>query len=295
MDLGYNFKVEKNVNIKNMTTVGIGGVAKYVMYPKSVKELKDCIEYCQKKRLRYVVLGNGSNTLFCTNYYKGAIISLKQINDIIFYQNTVKVMCGTCLNKLIKECVNRGLSGLEYFYGIPCTVGGLVYMNGGAFGRTVSDNLLSIEILRNGKIVKKNINELKPTYRSLNIKRGVIISATFSLNALNTDILQNNLKQIIKVRNNKIPKGKSLGCVFKNPLPKNAGYLIEKVQLKDYNINDAVVSNKHANFIINKNSATFKDYLMVIKHIKEQVEKRFGVQLNEEIKLIGNNKNDFNC
>ena len=201
--------------------------------------------------------------------------------------NLLTVMAGDNINRVISFCAEKGLTGLEFLYGIPATVGGLIKMNGGAFGYTIADYLEKVTLLVNGKLVVKNRSELSFKYRKCLIGKGIILNATFRLNYDNSEYILARAKNYLKIRMEKFPIGFSLGSVFKNPVTKNAGELIEKSGLKGYNINGAEISSKHANFFINKGGAGFEDYLELISLAKNIVLSKYNVLLEEEIKLVG--------
>ncbi|MEO0087442.1 MAG: UDP-N-acetylmuramate dehydrogenase, partial [candidate division WOR-3 bacterium] len=196
-----------------------------------------------------------------------------------------KVGAGMGLASLILKLRNLSVSGLEPLIGIPGTVGGAIKMNAGAFGFSISDFVKEIEVFsfKEGfKILKKE--KINFDYRFSSIGEDeLIISATFELKK---DNYNNLIEKYLRIRNEKFPKGKSLGCIFKNPVGLIAGELIEKAGLKNFRIGDAIISDKHANFIINIKRAKFLDVYEMIQIVKEKVQKKFNVLLEEEIKIM---------
>jgi UDP-N-acetylmuramate dehydrogenase len=198
-------------------------------------------------------------------------------------------MSGASLEKLIRFNAEHKLTGLEALSGIPASVGGAVVMNAGAFGKTISDHIVEVETLVDGRIKKYLKDECKFIYRGskFSSKKEVIISATFSFERGERENIEQREKAYMESRRNKQPVGKSCGSVFKNPENISAGELIERANLKGLTIGGARVSDKHANFILTNSSATATDVHNLILHIKEKIQKDFGVFLNEEVEYLG--------
>lgn len=283
--------IEYNAEMKNYSTFGIGGKVLAVLKPRTKQELINSVKECKKLNKKYQVIGNGSNLLFSSKSTKRIFITTKYMYaDYKVKDNLVTVSAGTMISEYISWCIDHGFSGLEELYGIPATIGGMVMMNAGAFNKQIFDKLESIEILSDNKVEIIKSSEIKHShhYTELLKTNKIILSVTFRLERLAPSVIKSKCKEVIFQRNEKQPKGKSAGCVFrmaKNNEP--AGLLIDKAGLKGLSVNSAVVSDKHANFIINTGYATDKDVKDLIKIIKEKIKEKYKINLKREIEYIG--------
>jgi UDP-N-acetylmuramate dehydrogenase len=285
-------KIIKNEPLKNHTTYKTGGNAKYFALPKTIEELIDLLKWKDKNSIDLFVMGKGSNILFSDNGFDGLVISLKEYDtDIHIKDNLIEAGSGVELDKLVKFSINHYFKGLENLSGIPGCIGGNIYMNAGAFGTEMKDVVKSIKILDTDyNIISMNNSEIGFKYRKTNnINNKIILSAVFELEPIqNKENLISKRKEILAKRKEKQPLDfPSCGSVFKRPENSYAGLLIEENGLKGFSIGGAMVSEKHANFIINKGDATSKDIFDLIKEIKRRVFEKSGIELEEEVKLVG--------
>ena len=221
------------------------------------------------------------------DYYNGVMIKLDNLNSIIYKDNLVTAGAGCSLIKLSLDTIEKGLSGMEFSAGIPGCVGASVAMNAGAYNNDISDILKEATILTPDNEVKvmKN-NELNFEYRDSFLKKNkeyIVLSATFELTKGNIE----EMRELVEERKQKRIDSQPLelpnaGSVFRNPEGSYAGALIEKANLKGYNINDAEVSNKHANFIVNKGNATGKDIISLITKIQKEIKEQDDIDLKLE-------------
>ena len=305
--------VKFNVLLNQYTTFRIGGSAKYFIEVKDVKEIINTVLVAKKLHLPFFVLGAGSNILFSDKGFNGLIIKIKG-QGLKVLRNKIISSAGVTLSKLTGESIKQGLSGLEWFIGIPGTLGGAIWANSGAFGKSISDAIETVEVLdiKTLKIKKLSVRQCRFNYKDSIFKTNanlIILSATLfckksSLQKIRQAVVgmqvkrkasqplnypsagcvfQNVTKQI---RNKKLIKGYPELAKFnqKNVIP--AGYLIEKCGLKGKQVGDAKISELHANFIINLNKAKARDVLKLINLAKSSVKKKFGVKLKEEIKIV---------
>lgn len=274
---------------KNYCTYKVGGIAKYIISPQSLKCLSDVTELLKEYKIKYIVIGNGSNLLFSDKIYDGAIICTKNLRGVFCGANGTHVMCGTKLPELYDYCLAHSFGGTETLCDIPATVGGAVAMNAGAFGYSVSDYVNTVTVLENGKQVKYYKDECKFGYRKSRFLRdgSTIISVDFDFPYFAKTEIEKLRNKCLKSRLKTQPKGCCCGSVFKNPEGEYAARLIEKCGLKGVKHGGAVISSKHANFIINKKDASSDDIFFLIKLIKHSVFDKFGIELKEEVKYVG--------
>lgn len=278
-------KKVSNGLIKDFTTYKLSGKMNDVYYPSSVNELKELL----KSNMKYKILGNGSN-LIISESYEGEFIKLSNFNNISFEDNTVKVGCGYSLSKLSLECARKGLSGLEFACGIPGSVGGAIYMNAGAYGNNISDVIGSVTVLDESLNIKVlDASELNFGYRNSIFKCNnfIILDGTFILKKKKSDLILKEINDIMESRRSKQPlEYPSAGSVFRNPDGFSAGRLVQKANLQGEHVGDAYVSEKHANFIINKGQASAEDVVNLIDHVKNKVKEKFDIDLVLEQEII---------
>lgn len=274
--------------MRKHTSLGVGGGAKFYITVNSLCALSRVIETLKSSRVKFKIIGDGTNLLVSDSGYDGAIVKLL-VKDVYTTVDGVRAMAGASLRRLAEFCFSHGLTGTEALWSIPATVGGAIVMNAGAFGQTVSDCLLNVEILRGKKIIKINKGDCGFFYRGSRFLKtpSVIVAANFAFLKKTVDIDPLLFKKAEKRRREIFPVGKTCGSVFKNPVNDYAGRLIEIAGLKGYRIGGAVVSEKHANFIVCDKTATANDVDLLIKHIKKSVETIVGVRLVEEVERLG--------
>ena len=286
-----NYNYEENISLKKYNTYRIDILAKYMVFPKNAKELIELINFARTNNIKYMVLGNGSNVIFNTTYYDGIIIKLDNFNNMTIKGNKVYAEAGCSLIKLAISTINAGLSGLEFACGIPGTVGASISMNAGAYNLDISNSLESISVLTpQNKIITLNKKNLEFSYRDSFLKRNpdyVVLSANFLLKEGNREEMLLQMEERKKRRKDTQPlEYPSAGSVFRNPPSMYAGELIEKCNLKGYNINGAEISEKHANFIINKDNCNGSDIISLINLIKDKVKEKYNIDLILEQEII---------
>lgn len=306
-ELGKNLKF--NEPLRNWTTYRIGGRARYFFVAASIEDLNKVIKIVQQFKIKYFIIGEGSNLLFSDNGFNGLVIKNK-ISKLEITKNKVLVSAGVKLSYLAIASIKFGLAGLEWAIGIPGSVGGAVYQNAGAFGSDFSKSIKNIAVLRNGKVKNLSKEQCEFIYRGSIFKnnKDIILEAELKLRKGKQAESQKLMKKYLESRRSHQPMGYSAGSVFKNPpfqklskiclktypqlqsfkeagiIP--AGWLIEKAGLKGFKIGGAQISEKHANFIINQGRAKAKDVLALIRTIKKIVKRRFDIVLSEEIQIL---------
>ena len=280
------FTSERNFDLAKHSSIGCGGRAEIVFYPKSVAELTALLNKLQADGIAYRVIGNMTNLLPLDGGTQRALVHLKYLNGV-FCNNGIFAYAGATSGSFLRACKAANLSGGEFLYGIPCTMGGALYMNAGAGGKYLAEIVESVLVYRKGESRLLTLAECEYAYKSSVFMRNgdVIIGASFRLKPSNGDEIARESARYAQRRAH-LPRGKSMGCVFKNPSGVFAGDLIERCGLKGYKIGGAVISEQHANFIINDSGATAKDVCALIEKIKDVVRKQFGIDLQEEIEYL---------
>ncbi|MDX9855752.1 MAG: UDP-N-acetylmuramate dehydrogenase [Candidatus Moranbacteria bacterium] len=305
--------IQKNIPLAPYTTFKIGGPAKFFVEAKSESDIADSIDYAKNNNKDFFIFSGGSNLLVSDNGLDGLAIKISN-SSIEIKDREVFCGAGTSLSQLAMETAKNNLGGLEWAAGIPGTVGGAIAGNAGAFGGEISDNLIEVKTLsvEEGKLMTFEKKDCDFGYRNSLFKKNsgkfILISAVFDLEAGKREESEKKIGDIIKKRKEKQPRYPSAGSFFKNPVVNKeeiinkferdtglkikddkipAGWLIEEVGLKGKKIGGAKVSEKHSNFIINTGNATAEDVIILSSLIKAKVRDRFGIQLEEEVKLIG--------
>lgn len=281
--------VTLNEPLSAYTSFRIGGPADYYLEPLDKDDLVQLISYFQVKEIPFVLIGNGSNLLVSDEGIRGAVINLERgLSTLSADGNTVRAEAGVRMARFVDFCIQRGLKGVEMLPGIPGTIGGAVIMNAGAYGGEISDYLVEVEILRDGKILHVKKEDAGFSYRRSGFHRDVVLSAAFQLPSGNTAELMKLRRDLLIKRNQSQPMNfPNSGSVFKNPKGTFAAKLIEDAGLKGTIIGNAQISEKHGNFIVNKGKATAADVLELVRLARKSVAEQFGIMLELEVKLLG--------
>lgn len=273
-------------------TFKIGGKCYAMVEVSSEDSLALLVKYANENEVRYLVLGKGSNVLFDDKGFNGIIFLMGSSFDSIEYigDNKIKVQAGCSLVKLCRFALEHSLSGLEFAYGIPGTVGGAVYMNAGAYGGEIKDVLEKCRcITADGLIIERDASQLELGYRKSIYQKNneIITGAVFKLKNGVYDRIQDNMVSFMGKRREKQPlEFPSAGSTFKRPEGQFAGKLIEDSGLRGYSVGNAQVSEKHCGFVVNKGGATSADVLMLIKNVQNKVKENTGYSLECEVKYI---------
>ncbi len=266
----------------NLTWIRTGGRVK-VFEPKNQQELQCFLS----QKTPYIPLGFGSNVIISDSGSDSIIIKLTSMPNIITTnKNMVIIDAGTPNTIAVRYCAKHNLSNLEFLYTIPGTIGGALYMNAGAYGSCVADFLVWAEIIdQDGIIHRLNRNEIKYEYRSSNMPRGMIfLRGCFSTKESN--YVKDTIQEMKNYRNEKQPRIKTFGSVFKNPLGYNAWKLIQQAGCENMTVGGAKISSLHCNFIINNDSATSNDIKELILEVQKKVFDQTKVLLEKEVIFI---------
>lgn len=290
--LSLECSAEREVSMKNYTSFKVGGPAELFLSPENAGQTAKLVRFCEKEEIPVFVLGKGSNLIVSDRGIKGAVIYTgKQCGISLTDENTVRAQSGASLAQLCTFALENSLSGLEFAYGIPGTVGGAVFMNAGAYGGEMKDVLLNSEYVSTDGTSGELDNEaMELSYRHSAYENSnlVITAASVRLAPADRNEIKSTMNDILARRKEKQPlEYPSAGSTFKRPEGNFAGALIEQCGLKGVSVGGAQVSEKHAGFIINRGGATAADILSLIKHVQARVKAQTGVSLETEIRLIG--------
>lgn len=281
--------VEKDYLLGENTWFGLGGKAEYFIRPQTVDQLADVVKRCTENNMPVRILGFGSNLLVRDQGVKGVVLKLdsEAFCKIEYDEFSLRAGAGADLGKLVLECVRKGLGGIEILAGIPGSVGGAVRMNaGGNFG-DFGSAIESVTLMDNqGNIFEKSKPELSFDYRQTNITAKFILDTKVKLYEADPQQLLRTVKEVWIYKKNTQPLNtRNAGCVFKNPRGMGAGAMIDRTGLKGTKIGGAVVSEKHANFIIAEKGCKSSDVTSLIDTIKKKVKEKFDVELELEIEI----------
>jgi len=273
------------------TSFRIGGPADFYLYPKDSEDAAAVVRACAAEAVPRFVIGLGTNLLAADAGFRGVVIDLSESSRTLQTEgHTVTAGAGIPLWDMLTYCAERGLSGLESLAGIPGSVGGGIRLNAGAFGGEIKDCLLSVTLADpDGSLTVHPRKDLRMEYRHTDLPDGaVVVQAQFAFREGDPSRMKAEHEAILRQRREKQPLSlPSAGSVFKRPPGEYAGRLIEESGLKGLRIGDAMVSGKHANFIVNIGAASASDVMRLIGEIQIRVSDRFGIRLEPEIHFLG--------
>ena len=287
-------KIIYNEPMKKHTSFKIGGNADFFVSVKTIEELKQALFYAKQKQIPHTIIGNGTNILVSDSGIRGIVIKidiqkfdLKEENDYI----EISVGSGNKMMALATQLKKQEISGFEQLSGIPGTIGGAIYMNAGAYGKEMKDIVVSTRCMNmKGEIFELSNEEQKFEYRSsvFNTKEYIILEAKLKLKKGKKEDIELQMNEYLNQRKEKQPlEYPSAGSTFKRQEEIITAKLIDECGLKGYKIGGAMVSERHAGFIVNTGDATAKDVLELIKYVKDEVYKKYGVKIEEEVKIVG--------
>ncbi|KRL33400.1 UDP-N-acetylmuramate dehydrogenase [Liquorilactobacillus uvarum] len=286
-------KILINEPLSKYTNTRTGGPADLLAFPQVIDELKNMIIEAKKLAIPVTVVGNASNLIVKDGGIRGLVLILVKLNQIKIENKNVVAQAGASLIDTTEAAYKLGLTGLEFAAGIPGSIGGAIFMNAGAYGGEISKVVHSVTILtRSGEIRVYQNGDLDFGYRHSRIQdeKDIVLSARFGLEIGNKKKIREAMDDFNFLRASKQPlEYPSCGSVFKRPEGHYTGKLIHDAGLQGFQIGGAQVSLKHAGFIVNVGFATASDYLAVIKHIQETILDKFHVQLETEVRIIGEN------
>ncbi|HOO55410.1 MAG TPA: UDP-N-acetylmuramate dehydrogenase [bacterium] len=274
------------------TTYRVGGPADVYYMPDDELDLASALAFLRDSGINYVVIGQGANVLFPDKGFAGCVVNTSdRFNRVSFNGQAFHAQSGVLLNSIVNECNDKGLSGFQKLAGIPGTLGGAICMNAGAFGGWISDTLQSVTFIdEEMELVEMDKSDIGFGYRTSMFMRNpglVITSCRFRPGKGSPEDLKAESRKICESRKAKQPVGQaSCGSFFKNPEGNPAGELIEKAGLKGFGVGGAEISCSHANFIVNKGTASYSDIIELKNHIQKTIFEKFNIQLSEEVRII---------
>lgn len=283
--------VKKDAPMSQYTYTKMGGKADLFVTPETYEQTVDIIQVQQEFDLPLMLLGNGSNLIVRDGGVRGMVLSFEKLQSVTVSGRHLTAQAGADIKEASQQALAYSLTGLEFACGIPGTVGGAMVMNAGAYGGEVKDVIDHVTVVTpNAEILKLTKNELELDYRKSIIGRKgyIVLEAVFELAPGDEQTIKAKMDDLTFQRESKQPlEFPSVGSVFKRPPGYFAGKLIQDSGLQGKGFGDAEVSTKHAGFIVNKGKATATDYLQTIEMVRATVKEKFGVELELEAKIVG--------
>ena len=274
------------------TSFKVGGNAQIFVEPRDEEALQRLLKFINVEKINYYIIGNGSNMLVSDKGYKGIIISMLKFTSPSLIENeSITISAGKTLKELTELACENSLSGLEFAYGIPGSVGGAVFMNAGAYAGEIKEVLGKVKVMdKEGNVLSLNAGELDLSYRHSNIeeKGYIVLEAKFNLKKADKSAIWEKMQELMARRIDKQPLNfPSAGSTFKRPEGYFAGKLIDDAGLRGYSIGGAKVSDKHCGFIVNADKASAKDVYTLISYVRLKVKEKFDVELEPELRVLG--------
>lgn len=282
----------ENEPMKKHTTFQVGGPAKYFVSPKNVEQLKYLIALCQNENVDYYILGKGSNLLVSDKGFDGVMIYLpKYFSKIEIKGNQIRAGAGASLPLVSVEAWKAGLGGLEFAAGIPGCIGGGCVMNAGAYGGTLDQVIKEVTVLtKAGELLVLPVEQLELGYRTSCIpkKEYIVVECLMELQPRDKDAIKADMDNYNRQRREKQPLDKgSAGSTFKRPVGYFAGKLVDDAGLRGFSYGKAAVSEKHCGFVVNLGGATATEVWELCNQVKQKVMEKFQVELELEVKILG--------
>lgn len=277
---------------KDLTTIKMGGKIKHFVVPETIEDLTLIISFLKENSIPFKVIGNGSNLVCGSNEYNGVVISLKNFNSYEIHNDELTVDAGVMIPSLAYTLAKQGYSGLEFASGIPGTLGGLVYMNAGAYKVSMSDIVDRVLVLKDNEAVWFNNEKMEFSYRKSILQdhpRWVVLKAVLKLSKKNPEEINQVMYDRLERRKSTQPLDMpSAGSTFRNPDTIGAWKLIDEIGFRGKTRNGVAVSSKHSNFLVNEGNGKAEDYLSLVYEIQKIVKEKYDIKLVMEVEK-------FNC
>ena len=283
--------IKVNEPLKRYTYTETGGNADFYLSPTKNEDVQAIVRYAKEKDIPVTYLGNGSNIIIREGGIRGIVISLLSLNHINVSDDAIIAGSGSAIIDVSRAARDHVLTGLEFACGIPGSVGGAVYMNAGAYGGEIKDCIdYALCVNEEGDLIQFTNKELELDYRNSIVQKQhlVVLEAAFTLEPGKLDEIQAKMDDLTERRESKQPlEYPSCGSVFQRPPGHFAGKLIQDSDLQGYRVGGVEVSKKHAGFMVNVDNGTATDYEALIHHVQKTVKEKFDVELNTEVRIIG--------
>ena len=281
-------QVQEHVSLRTMTTLRIGGNARIVVYPKNILALTQVIREIKEADVPFKLIGKGSNLLCSDDDSNGVVIRLdRTFTEYYFDHDICYAEAGCSIIALAYSAMKNSLSGLEFASGIPGTVGGVTYMNAGAYKSNMASIIQEVFVYRDGQLCWMDVNDCEFAYRTSIFQKHpqwIVLAVKMKLEQGNEDEIRSLMDQRRERRMSSQPlEMPSAGSVFRNPDERAAWQYIEDIGYRGKSIGGAAVSEKHVNFIVNKDNATASDFITLVSEIQAKVKEQFGVELKMEV------------
>lgn len=285
-----SLRVSENTSCKSLTTFKVGGSCTAV-FPQNIEALYTSVELLKKNKVKFIVIGNGSNIVFDDDGYDGIVVVTTELKQFVVSENKISAECGAPLHAICTAACNASLSGLQFAYGIPGTVGGAVFMNAGAYDGEIKDCIVDITCFdpQTSKLITLTKDECDFSYRHSAFEDNglIILWANFVLSYGDKDEIKREMSEIIRKRRDKQPLNyPSAGSAFKRYPGRYTAKMIDEAGLKGFSVGGAQISEKHAGFIINKDNATCKDIKCLVDKVRSVIKDTEGIDIECEIRFI---------
>jgi len=284
-------KVLFDAPMRHFTSIKVGGPADSLLFPKDVDELRKIVRYAVRKNIPYLILGKGTNLVVRDKGIRGWVISLTRgMKKVRAEEEVVEAEAGLSLQRLVQFSIQKKLTGLEPFFGIPGTVGGGLAMNAGAWGVELKDVVRSITLMKeDGELMERPRSRLKFSYRRLDLSPSwIILKGRFQVKRGRKEEILARVRSYSEIRRRTQPLDyPSAGSIFKNPAEGPAGKWIEEAGLKGLKMGQAMVSDRHANFIINLGKATADEVIGLMDWVEKKIYEEKGISLEREVRVVG--------
>lgn len=284
------YGIKTNEPMSRHTSWQVGGPADYYLYPVDTGELVEIVRFSKENEVPLYVLGNGTNLLVLDGGIRGMVVYIGDAFSYIKRENDrLTAGAGTPVTYLARTAAEEGLTGLEFAIGIPGSLGGAIIMNAGAFGGYLGERVQLVKLISmDGEILELGSEECSFGYRTSNLAgKGIVVEVTLQLKPGDPAEAERLIEHYLVERSRRHPSLPSAGSVFRNLPEQAAGRLIEEAGGKGMRIGGAVVSEQHANFIVNTGSATAADILALIRSVQQLVKEKHGLELKPEVKIVG--------
>jgi len=280
----FSGKVLVDEPLSSHTWLKIGGPADLFLVPASKDDVINAVKFCKEEGLPYTILGSGSNVLV-----GDAVIAIHKTLDYMSVDgDSVRAGAGVNVPKFVLDLLKEGFTGMEGLGGIPGSLGGAIIMNAGAYGTEIFEFVTDVELIRGGEAVTLQRDQIFYTYRGTDLTKDIILEVGFRFGRGDVDAAKERRKELLAKRKDSQPLDRpNAGSIFKNPKGDYAGRLIEASGLKGTRVGAAVVSEKHANFLVNDGNATAREMTQLIELVRARVKSDHGVELELEVKLLG--------